>query len=399
MAELKKVACEAIDRVASELNDISQELWKNPELYHSEHHAHTILTDFLENQGFHVERKYKLDTAFRATFGDDSVGPHVAVLCEYDALPEIGHACGHNLIAELGVAAGIGIKAAMETSGQPIGKLTVLGTPAEEEGGGKIDLIDQHAFDNIDVAMMSHPAPLDALKPKTLAFLSVSRVTMTYKGKASHAAAFPWEGINALDAAVTCYQTVSCMRQQMKPTWRVHGIITKGGTRPNIIPEEAALAYSIRTPSRAELNVLREKMIGCFESAATATGCKAEFDNLGAPYLNVISNEALASSFETNAMELGLDFKKNEPKNVPMVSTDMGNVSYVVPSIHPFFNIGTDEANHTRGFSGATGSATAQPFTILQGKAMAMTAIDVFTNKDLLHQIKAEFDNEPQRKT
>ncbi|XP_033739662.1 peptidase M20 domain-containing protein 2-like [Pecten maximus] len=398
MAELKRVACEAIDRVALDLNNISQELWKNPELNYNEHHAHTILTDFLENQGFHVERKYKLDTAFRATFGDDSAGPHVAVLCEYDALPEIGHACGHNLIAEVGVAAGVGIKAVMETSGQPIGKLCVLGTPAEEGGNGKGHLLKSGAFTEFDVVMMSHPFPYDDARPQNL--ISVDMVTVTYKGKASHAAAFPWEGINALDAAVTCYQTVSCMRQQMKPTWRAHGIITKGGVRPNIIPEEASLEYYIRAPNRAELNVLREKIIGCFESAATATGCKVEYDFSDMPYLNVISNQALASSFETNAKILGLDFKKHglPTDNIPLGSTDMGNVSYVVPSIHPFFYIGTDEVNHTRGFTGATGAAAAQPYTILQGKAMAMTAIDVFTNKDLLPRIKTEFDDEPQRK-
>ncbi|XP_069102697.1 xaa-Arg dipeptidase-like isoform X3 [Argopecten irradians] len=397
MTDLKKAACKAIDNIALELNNVSQELWKNPELNYKEHHAHAVLTDFLENQGFHVERKYKLDTAFRATFGDDSAGPHVAVLCEYDALPEIGHACGHNLIAELGVAAGVGIKAAMETSGQPIGKITIMGTPDEECEGGKLILLQKEAFEKIDVAMMSHPGPSDSLLANTMA---MDWVTVTYKGKASHAAAFPWEGVNALDAAVTCYQTVSCMRQQMKPTWRVHGIITKGGTRPNIIPEEASLEYYIRAPNRAELNVLREKIVGCFESAATATGCKVECDFSDMPYLNVINNEVLASSFETNAKELGLDFNEHgvPSGDIPMGSTDMGNVSYVVPSIHPFFYIGTDEVNHTRGFTGATGAPVAQPYTILQGKAMAMTAIDVFTNKELLHRIKAEFDNEPQRK-
>ncbi|XP_060068349.1 peptidase M20 domain-containing protein 2-like isoform X2 [Ylistrum balloti] len=397
MAELKKVACEAIDKVSSELNDISQELWKNPELNFNEHHAHTILTDFLENQGFTVDRKYKLDTAFRATFGDESAGPHVAVLCEYDALPEIGHACGHNLIAELGVAAGVGIKTAMEASEQPIGKITIMGTPDEENRGGKLDLLQKGAFQKFDVAMMSHPAPNDSVLANMLA---VDWVTVTYKGKASHAAAFPWEGVNALDAAVTCYQTVSCMRQQMKPTWRVHGIITKGGLRPNIIPEEAALEYYIRAPNKAELHMLREKIMNCFESAATATGCKVEYNFSEMPYLNVISNEALASSFEANARELGLDFKEHgmSTDSAPLGSTDMGNVSYVVPSIHPFFYIGTDEVNHTRGFTEATGAPAAQPYTILQGKAMAMTAIDVFTNNDLLHRIKTEFDNEPQRK-
>ncbi|XP_060068381.1 xaa-Arg dipeptidase-like [Ylistrum balloti] len=397
MAELKTVACEAIDKITSDLNDISQELWKNPELNFKEHHAHTILTNFMEKQGFHVDRNYKLDTAFRATFGDDRTGPHVAMLCEYDALPEIGHACGHNLIAELGVAAGVGIKAAMEASGKPIGKLTVLGTPAEEGGGGKVILINKHAFDNIDVVMMSHPGPYDSVRARMMA---INRVTVTYKGKASHAAAFPWEGVNALDAAVTCYQTVSCMRQQMKPTWRVHGIIKKGGVKPNIIPEEAVLEYNIRAPTMAELYVLQEKVERCFESAAIATGCKAEYKYSEVPYLNFISNEALASSFETNANSLGLDFKTHEPPtgDAALASSDIGNVSYHVPTIHPGFYIGTDETNHTKGFASAAGAPTAQPYTVLQGKAMAMTAIDIYTNKDLLHKIKTEFDDKPQRK-
>ncbi|XP_069102743.1 xaa-Arg dipeptidase-like [Argopecten irradians] len=396
MADLKFTACDAIDNVALELNNVSQELWKNPELNNNEHHAHAVLTDFLENQGFHVERKYKLDTAFRATFGDDSAGPHVAVLCEYDALPEIGHACGHNLIAELGVAAGVGVKAAMETSGQPIGKLTVLGTPAEEGGGGKVRLIKGQAFDNIDAVMMSHPGQTDIVSPTLTA---IDRVTVTYKGKASHAAALPWDGVNALDAAVACYQTVSCMRQQMKPTWRVHGIITKGGVKANIIPEVAELQYSIRAPNKTELNTLMERINGYFESAATATGCKIKYKYSDVPYLNFIPNRALAITFERNATILGLHFDAQKDELTPsMASSDIGNVSYIVPSLHPSFYIGTDEPNHSRAFTNATGAPAAQPYTILQGKAMAMTAIDVFTNKELLYRIKAEFDNEPQRK-
>ncbi|XP_033739340.1 peptidase M20 domain-containing protein 2-like [Pecten maximus] len=313
MAELKKVACEAIDGVASELNNISQELWKNPELNYKEHHAHTILTDFLDNQGFHVERKYKLDTAFRATFGDDSAGPHVAVLCEYDALPDIGHACGHNLIAELGVAAGVGIKAAMETSGKPIGK-----------------------------------------KHMTTILRYYSFLT---------------------------------------------GIITKGGVKANIIPEEAELQYSIRAPNKAELNVLLEKMSDCFESAAKATGCKVECKYSDVPYLNFIGNKELASTFETNAKELGLAFDEDGMCSEGIqASSDIGNVSYIVPSLHPVFHIGTDEVNHTRGYAEATGAAAAQPYTLRQGKAIAMTAVDVFINENLLQRIKIEFENEPQRK-
>nr|KAG5696808.1 hypothetical protein BaRGS_012831 [Batillaria attramentaria] len=172
MADLKKVACAEVDKMAAELNELSQKIWARPELNFEEHYAHQVLTDFLEARGFNVERRYKLETAFRATWGGETTGlPNVAILCEYDALPEIGHACGHNLIAELGVAAGLGVKAAMQAAGRPLGKLTVLGTPAEEGGGGKVKLIDQQAFDDVDAALMAHPAPFHDTRPAILAYV------------------------------------------------------------------------------------------------------------------------------------------------------------------------------------------------------------------------------------
>ena len=194
------------------------------------------MTDILERKGFTVFRKYKIETAFRAEIGSTEHGSHIAVICEYDALPEIGHACGHNLIAEVGVAAGLGIQAAFKASGTPLGKLSVIGTPAEEGKGGKIVLLKQHVFDGIDVAMMAHPTPSDDVSPIIIAR---ERMTVRYTGKASHAAACPWEGLNALDAAVLCYQGVSCLRQQIRPTWRIHGkyrIMSKFRNRTIIKP-------------------------------------------------------------------------------------------------------------------------------------------------------------------
>lgn len=391
MDKLKSAACEAIDNVSEGLHQISQDIWNNPELNYEEHHAHKVLTDFLENQGFNVERKYKIDTAFRAVYGSTESGPHVSVLCEYDALPEIGHACGHNLIAEAGVAAGIGIKAAFEAAGKPLGKVTVLGTPNEENYGGKIDLLNAGAFEDFDVSMMVHPRPLNLRRSEALC---LDGVTVKYHGHAVHAAAFPWQGVNALDAAVLCYQTVSCMRQQMKPTWRVHGIITNGGAKPNIIPEYAELEFYIRAPTKSELEVLKEKIIGCFESAATGTGCKLEYTFSERPYLNVVSNKTLEETFVKNAALLGLDFADSGSVDKPMGSTDMGNVSHVVPSIHPFFYIGTSAVNHTRDFTTASGDVKAQPYTLKQGKIMACTALDVFSKPDLLAQIKQDFEND-----
>ncbi|XP_048769679.2 peptidase M20 domain-containing protein 2-like [Ostrea edulis] len=388
MADLKQVACSAIDKYADDLHTLSKEIWSHPELNFEEFYSHDYLTKFLEDSGFPVDRKYKIDTAFRAILGNKSQGPHVAVLCEYDALPGIGHACGHNLIAEVGVAAGLGIKAAFESFGKPLGQLSVIGTPAEEGGGGKIVLLDKGVFDGVDVAMMSHPAKSDS---STANFYVLQRATVTYKGRASHAAAFPWEGVNALDAAVNAYQSVSNLRQQMKPTWRVHGIISKGGTKPNIIPEETKLKYYFRAPSQKEVDILTEKTTKCFQSAAMATGCTIEIKIDERTCLNIINNKSLVKSFEENIKSLGLSQQIEELEFPICASTDMGNVSYAVPSIHPMFYVGSDATNHTREFTAAAGDPVAQPYTLEQGKALAMTAIDVFTNPDLLQQIKEDF--------
>jgi amidohydrolase len=232
-AKLKCAASGIIDTYSEELLELSGEIWKNPELGFKEHLAHSLLTGFLERRGFEVQRSFAgLETAFRATFG--SGRPNVCVICEYDALPVIGHACGHNLIAEAGIAAGLGLKAALECEGAPKGMVTVMGTPAEETSGGKLDMIQNGAFSDVDIAMMVHPSPSDIVSPTTL---GVSMWNVEFTGKSAHAAAYPWEGVNALDAAVMAYNSISLLRQQMKPTWRVHGVaLNGGGTDPAIIP-------------------------------------------------------------------------------------------------------------------------------------------------------------------
>ena len=293
LLELKAVASVAIDTNKSKFGEISDELWRNPELGYQENLAHSILTSFLKQNGFAVERSFTgLKTAFKASFGTGR--PNVCVICEYDALPEMGHACGHNLIAEAGIAAGLAVKTALETNDAPSGTITIMGTPAEEGGGGKQRLIDNGAFDDVDLAMMVHPAPTTAIMPK---FLAVAFLQITYTGKAAHAAAFPWEGVNALDAAVMAYSSISVLRQQMKPDWRVHGIITNGGAKPNIIPEKTVMEYMVRAPDRIELKTLVSKVRTCFEAAAQATGCKVEIKNTAPSYDNLISNKVLARLF------------------------------------------------------------------------------------------------------
>ncbi|KAK2856607.1 hypothetical protein Q5P01_005342 [Channa striata] len=287
LAELKRRVGSCIDEAEAKLHSLSRDLWSRPELAYEETRAHDRLAElFSLEDGWTVDRHFKLDTAFRASWVAAGRGPggpggqgdvvNVGFLCEYDALPAIGHACGHNLIAEAGAAAALGLKAALEKNQDraPVrAQVTVLGTPAEEAGGGKIDMLREGAFEGLDVVFMAHPSKEDAVY---LPCVAEHDVTIKYHGKASHAAAYPWEGINALDAAVLCYNNLSVLRQQMKPDWRVHGIIKHGGVKPNIIPAYTELEYYLRTPSRNELPVLKDKAESCFRSAAwqLAARCK-----------------------------------------------------------------------------------------------------------------------------
>ncbi|XP_063403230.1 xaa-Arg dipeptidase-like [Mytilus trossulus] len=386
MELLKQSIFQAIDEESEELEELSKEIWQKPELNFEEHYAHEKLTNFLESKGFNVTQKFVLETGFKAEVGTGKNQPNIAIICEYDALPEIGHACGHNLIAEAGVAAGLGIKAAMEKMEKPCGRITVLGTPAEEGGGGKIDMIKAGVFDDIDVAMMVHPSPKTS---SHVSLTAIDRVTVKYIGKAAHAAVYPWNGVNALDAAVLCYQTVSCLRQQMKPTWRVHGIIKNGGIKSNIIPDLSELEYSYRAPNKQELDQLKVKMRSCFDSAATGTGCQVSYDFSSKPYLNLVSNYRMADAFRSNAESLGVTFDAKEDEIGG--SSDMGNVSQIVPSIHPLYNIDTIHGNHTKDFTTASGDPKAQLHTLNQAKAMALTCLDILTDENLLKEIRDEF--------
>ncbi|XP_071796518.1 xaa-Arg dipeptidase-like isoform X2 [Asterias amurensis] len=383
---MEEAAKAKIDASAEDLNALSQDIWSHPELNFNEHHAHEVLTDFLEKEGFKVERKFVLETAFRATFGCDDAGPNVCVICEYDALPGIGHACGHNLIAECGVAAGLAIKAALEANGNKYGKVTVLGTPAEEGGGGKKYLIKANVFDDIAVAMMAHPYRYNVPRPIAL---SVIALKIKFHGKASHAAASPWDGNNALDAAVMCYQAISNMRQQIKPDCRIHGIFTNGGAAPNIIPEEAELTYYLRALNEGELAIVKRKVLACAEGAALASECKVESKDLFS-YANILTNVGLVSIYEKYAKEYGLELEYNVNHTG---STDFGNASYVVPGIHPMFYL-TDKANiHTHDFEGVAGAPEAQAPTLIQAKALALTAIELLQpdGQDKLKKIQQEF--------
>lgn len=381
-------AKQKIDDSAEELNALSQAIWSRPELAYKEQFAHQTLTEYLRKEGFKVEPNFIMDTGFRATYGSDS-GFNVCLICEYDALPEIGHACGHNLIAELGLAAGIAVKAGLEMNDGKDGKVTVIGTPAEEGGGGKVTMIEGKAFDDVDVAMMVHPKPFTVSSPKPLA---MQEMLITYHGKPAHAAAFPWEGKNALDAAVLCYQSISCMRQQMKPNWRVHGVISNGGTTPGVIPDLTELKYYLRAPNRTELEDLKERVEACVNGASSVSRCEVKYE-YKAPYLDLCTNSNLLAIYEKHGEDLGVIFSKDETLKRLMGSTDMGNLSYEVPSIHPLYDINTDAPNHTREFAVASGAPEAQHPTLVQAKTLALTALELLKpgNEGLLQSIHTEF--------
>ncbi|XP_064303715.1 xaa-Arg dipeptidase isoform X2 [Phalacrocorax carbo] len=366
---LKQRACESVELNAARLGALSRDIWSRPELAYEEHQAHDTMTRFfssgeLPGAAWDVQPRYKLGTAFRAEWGTAAhprgpgPGPlRLAFLCEYDALPGIGHACGHNLIAEVGAAAALGLKAALESLPQPAPvavQITVLGTPAEEQGGGKIDLINAGAFDGLDVVFMAHPSQEDAAY---LPDVAEHDVTVKYYGKASHAAAYPWEGVNALDAAVLAYNNLSVLRQQMKPTWRVH-----------------------------------EKVENCFKSAALATGCKVEIKGGENDYYNVLPNKSLQKVYKENGKKLGIEFVSEDCiLNGLSGSTDFGNVTFVVPGLHPYFYIGSDALNHTEQYTEAAGSQNAQFYALRTAKALAMTALDVIFKPSLLEEVREDF--------
>ncbi|XP_065175733.1 peptidase M20 domain-containing protein 2-like [Sycon ciliatum] len=394
MSQATDVISKAVEDKADSLQELSGKIWSHPELFFEEKFAHDTLTEFLEKNGFEVERKYKVDTAFKAVFRQGSGGANIGLICEYDALPDIGHACGHNLIAESGAAAAIGLKAALEASPATSGTVTLLGTPAEESGGGKILLINAGAFVDIDVCLMVHPAAMNMMATGCLSCMAGNVV---FTGKAAHASAAPWDGINALDAVINAYTALSTLRQQIHTNWRINVIITEGGVKPNIIPEKAALAFSLRAPTDKELAVLKGKLADIVKAAALATGCEVDLqfavDDRIAYYSNMIPNKQLVERYRQHWLSFGPADSTITPDHF-WASTDMGNVSLEVPSIQPTFNIGTAADVHTRDFTETTNQPKAHAATRCVSKAMAAVGWDVLTDSALLKEIKESFQQQ-----
>eukprot|EP00117_Sycon_ciliatum_P034636 scpid66882/ scgid26398/ Peptidase M20 domain-containing protein 2; Aminoacylase-1-like protein 2 len=391
MSQATDVISKAVEDKADSLQELSGKIWSHPELFFEEKFAHDTLTEFLEKNGFEVERKYKVDTAFKAVFRQGSGGANIGLLCEYDALPDIGHACGHNLIAESGAAAGLGLKAMLQANTSVPGTVTVFGTPAEEGGGGKVVLVDAGAFEEVDICLMAHPGAMNMLAP---GMLSTNHGSAVFTGRAAHAAAAPWAGVNALDAAVNAYTSLSMLRQQLHPDWRVHAIITEGGTKPNIIPERTTMKFYVRCPTDKEVGVLKEKVTAVMKAAALSTGCDIEIkyqaEDRAAYYSNLLTNRPLIERYCTHWLSFGPANPALEDDRF-VASSDIGNVSYVVPAFQPAFSVGSYVHVHTRQFTGAANKPEAHTATRCVSKAMAAVGWDVLTDGDFRKRVKESF--------
>ncbi|MEN6543576.1 M20 family metallopeptidase [Parvibaculum sp.] len=386
-SELKRQVCDAIDAMAPALIEVSHSIHAKPELAFHEVEAAALLTRHLDSAGLPVTRgAFGLPTAFASSFGPKGT-PEVSILSEYDALPGIGHSCGHNIIATTGLGATLAL--AKLGAGLP-GQIRYLGTPAEERGGGKEIMAQHGAFDRVDAAMMVHPAGIDLI---TMPCIAISEVAVTYHGRASHASAMPQAGLNALDALVTAYQSIAQLRQHIKHTERIHGIITKGGAAPNIVPDETEGFFYIRAANAEELAMLKTRVQACFEAGALATGCTVDIKWAQVDYLDLKTNMPLARSYEGNMRALGRDFFPIEKlPSGSAGSTDMGNVSHRLPSIHPMIACAPPNVViHNPEFARWAGSELGDKACIDGAKALAMTAIDYLTDASLRAKAAAEF--------
>ncbi|WNF38229.1 M20 family metallopeptidase [Bacillaceae bacterium IKA-2] len=383
---MKNKINQEIEQLRLEFYNISQFIGENPELGHEEWQASKLLAETLTKHGFQVEMGTSgLATAFEAVFDSGISGPSIGFMAEYDALPDIGHACGHNLIGTMAIAAAIGLSKVINKVG---GKLYVYGTPAEETRGGKVTMADDGVLNHLDVAMMVHPL---FRHEKSGSSLAMDAIQFEFFGKPAHAAASPHEGVNALDAVIQTFNGINALRQHVTPDVRIHGIIPEGGKAANIVPEYAVAHFYVRAQERHYLNEVADKVKACAQGAALITGARLETSYYEFSYDDMITNEALSTTFSNNLIELGINPEEIHEKGSGG-SLDMGNVSQVVPSIHPYIKIcDAPYSCHTNEFRAAAMSEQGFEGMMLGAKSMAYTALDVVTDPELLKTIKAEF--------
>ena len=395
---LTETATKAIDAAREELFGIALDIHAHPELNYQEFHAAKLLSDTLEAHDFAVERGIGgVETAFRATLeGGAGDGPTVAVLAEYDALPEIGHGCGHNLIAMAGLGAGLGVQANMKNLP---GRLVVIGTPAEEGGGGKIKLLEAGVFDGVDICLSSHPSSNRTIIPQDIPMdeswsLAMVGFRYIYHGKAAHAAAAPEEGINALNSLIHLFTGIDALRQHLREDTRIHGIITDGGLAPNVVPEFAAANFMLRCRDRNYLSdVIVGKVLKIAKGAALITGATLEVEPYYPFYENVLPNAVLAENFRANAEAVGMRIDApTGGRRGSGASTDFGNVSQVLPSLELRYAVSeTPVPSHSRQMTETAITETALSSALNVAKVLSLTASDFLRDPARLKEAQAEF--------
>lgn len=372
MNKFKEAAKGAVQDALPQLIELSEELYEHPEIAWQEVRSAESVARLLESSGFEVTRDYVgVPNALKAVSGTGS--RTVALMAEYDALPNIGHACGHNLIAAMSTGAALGLARVADQLDLTV---VVFGTPAEEGGGGKVEMLNCGAFEGVDFAMMAHPAPVDVVRAEPFA---VSHLAVSYTGKAAHAAAYPSQGINAADAFIVAQVAIGQLRQQLPPSTRVHGVMTNGGEAPNAIPERTSGRWYVRASDLDELAAVQQKVENCFKAGALATGCNLSFEPESQPYADFRAFEPALEAYERNALALGRDLRTEGPETeMRRASTDMGNISQVIRAIHPYIGVGSYPVlNHQKEFADHCVGKTANQTLADGAVALAWTGIDV----------------------
>ena len=385
--ELVRNVTNEVDRIESELRTLNESIYAEPELGGEEFKAYRTHIQLLQRHNFQVEDQYLGNpTAFKATLDSRKPGAAVAYLAEYDALPDIGHGCGHNLLGTVSSGAGAILGKMLTGIG---GRVMVFGTPAEETNGFKVDMAAKGAFDGIDVAMMAHPGTSHCRSGRSLA---MDAVEFTFLGKAAHAAEKPEDGINALDAAINTFNNINALRQHMRFDARVHGYIKEGGIAANIVPERAVARFYVRALTKSYLKQLVEQVKNCAKGASLAAGTQLSIKNYEKSYDNMVTNSALSEEYNRNLIKMGVENIEDRPDD-EIGSIDAGNVSHRCPTIHPYFAVSeTHVAKHTREFA----RATVTPFAYGEMKktigALVLTGLEVVCDEELLKSIKKEFN-------
>ena len=383
MTEVKSAVMSNVDAMGADLIALSHWIHAHPETAWNEFESSKYIAEYLATRGFMVEENFcDLPTAFKATFGTGDL--QIAFCAEYDALPGLGHACGHNIIASASVGAALALAPFADELNATI---TVLGTPAEEGGGGKITMLKRGGFAGLDVAALIHPGPVDVDHGNPFA---VKHLEISYTGRASHAAAYPEQGVNASDAFTIAQVAIGLLRQQLAPSIRVHGIITRGGEAPNAIPERTEGKWYVRANTTREMNDAYDRIVKCFEAGALATGCTLDIHEGNAPYSEFTNHDELTALYRANAESLGRNFDAPEPlTRMNRASTDMGNVSQAVASFHPYIGINSGDAvNHQHQFAAAAVTRDADRAVLDGAKGLAMTMVDIAQDAQMRAYVK-----------